>query len=253
MALCDVNGRHTAGTHPTKFEALCQNHVFPLTISVRKISLSTSYTHCITLCSVPVAVCRALQNCAVFLLQSVQHYNNVQCPCCSLSSTTTMCSVPVAVCKHYNNVQCSCCSLYSTTKLCSVPVAVCTALQRCAVFLLQSVQQYNNVQCSCCSLYSTTLASLQAVTGFRVLSCPFVNFSEFSITCRHCCLFSFEQITSCCFFKLKESKIIFGFRQTQLYLFILLYSDVTYHSTDHHPAISTKLKARCYAVQIVFL
>jgi len=40
---------------------------------------------------------------------------------------------------------------------------------------------------------------------------------------------------------LKESKTLFGFRQTQQYLYILVYYDNMFRSTDHHWAICTNL------------
>ena len=40
---------------------------------------------------------------------------------------------------------------------------------------------------------------------------------------------------------------------TYIYIYILLYHNDMFRSTAHHQAISTKLKARCNAVQIVFL
>jgi len=75
------------------------------------------------------------------------------------------------------------------------------------------------VRCFYCNLYRTKiLSSLQDVTAFRVLSCYFVNFAGFSITCGHSCLFvSVPTDIIRCVLKLKESKIIFGFRQIQLY------------------------------------
>jgi hypothetical protein len=68
----------------------------------------------------------------------------------------------------------------------------------------------------------------------------------------NCFFSSFLQRTSCFVFKLKESKIVFWFHQTQQYWF-LFYYDNMFQSTDHHEAISSKLRTGCIAVQITFL
>jgi hypothetical protein len=64
---------------------------------------------------------------------------------------------------------------------------------------------------------------------------------------------TFFQIASLCVFKLKDSKIVFGLRQTQQHSFILFYYENMFPSIVHHQAIVTKLSTRYKAVPILFV
>jgi len=65
-------------------------------------------------------------------------------------------------------------------------------------------------------------------------------------------IFVFLQIISRCAFKLKDSKIFLRFPSSKHNNICLLYFDNMFRPTDHHQAISIKLKTRCNAGQIIF-
>ena len=73
------------------------------------------------------------------------------------------------------------------------------------------------------------------------------------ISAEKCHVFAFSIIQSSPV-KIKSDSFWFPSHTTFIYLFIyLFYYDDMFRSTDHHQAISTKLRKMCIVVQIVFL